>query len=160
MKRFPWKSATSRGRTYGYGNVPWVTRPVVRWLDLALSMAERADGRPAHLFAALEDRFKDTIKWEAQVPFVVAIACLALCRYHPLAALQLSIEWGHDTDSYAQIVGAFAGAIHGASIFPAPLRTAVTERLRADYRVRLADEVDLLVRLNRRHRDPIEADEK
>jgi ADP-ribosylglycohydrolase len=110
-----------------------VQRSVDRWLDLALASAAAAERRPARLFARLDEIFHDTIKWEAQVPFVVTFACLALCDYDPLPALQLSIEWGHDTDSYASLVGAFVGALHGVELFPAELGQAVVTRLRADY---------------------------
>jgi ADP-ribosylglycohydrolase len=133
-----WKTvlATLRGTDpFRYGAVPWCSRAVHRWLDLALGAAERAEGRPARLFATLEKEFAQTVKWEAQVPYVVTFACLRLAEYDPLAALQLSIEWGHDTDSYAQLTGAFIGALHGPGLFPASGRTAVTTRLRADYGV-------------------------
>jgi ADP-ribosylglycohydrolase len=100
------------------------------------------------MFEMLEREFENTIKWEAQVPFVIAFACLEICNYQPLAALQLSIEWGHDTDSYAQMVGAFIGALHGGTVFPEHLRTPVETRLKSDYLVDLQSEVDFLVRLN------------
>lgn len=132
---------------YDYKDVPWVTRPVDRWLNFALSAARNADGRPARMFETLEREFENTIKWEAQVPFVVAFACLEICNYEPLAALQLSLEWGHDTDSYAQIVGAFIGALHGATVFPPALRQPVESRLKADYQVDLPAEVEFLYRL-------------
>jgi ADP-ribosylglycohydrolase len=135
---------------YAYGRVPWVQRPVDRWLDLALRLADEAAGRPARLFAALEREFRDTIKWEAQVPFVVVFACLALADYDPLAALQLSVEWGHDTDSYAQLLGALAGARHGADLFPAALRRTVAERLAADYGADIEADAALLDRLRQR----------
>jgi ADP-ribosylglycohydrolase len=135
---------------YRYGKIPWVTRSVDRWLDLALTAAREAEGRPAGLFARLDREFRDTIKWEAQVPFVVTFAVLALCEFEPLTALQLSIEWGHDTDSYAQLVGAFIGARHGAKLFPESLSLPVLDRLRADYEVDLGEWIGLLGELRRR----------
>lgn len=132
---------------FRYGSIRWTRRAVHRWLDLALQLAREAEGRPARLFAALESEFKHTIKWEAQVPFVVAFACLALAEYDALAALQLSIEWGHDTDSYAQLVGAFLGALHGPELFAPAWREAVTSRLMADHEVDLAEEARRLDRL-------------
>lgn len=132
---------------YGYHEVPWTQRAVDRWLDFALQAAHDANHQPARLFARLDDEFHDTIKWEAQVPFVVAFASLAICRYQPLAALQLSIEWGHDTDSYAQLLGAFVGALHGRSIFPSLLHSTVTRRLQLDYGENLNEAVELLVGL-------------
>jgi ADP-ribosylglycohydrolase len=145
-----WESifdAMRRTDPFRYGKVPWVTRSVDRWLDLALSAAREADDQPYRLFARLDTEFRDTIKWEAQVPFVVTFAVLALSAFDPLAALQLSLEWGHDTDSYAQLVGAFIGARHGAALFPASLSAPVLERLRADYAVDLDDWVRLLAEL-------------
>ena len=85
--------------------------------------------------------------WEAQVPFVVAFSCFELADYDPLAALQLSMEWGHDTDSYAQLVGAFAGALHGSGVFPSAWREAVTVRLKADHGLDLERECQFLTRL-------------
>jgi ADP-ribosylglycohydrolase len=145
-----WESifdAMRRTDPFRYGKVPWVTRSVDRWLDLALDAARESDGQPARLFARLEAEFRDTIKWEAQVPFVVTFAVLALSEFDPLAALQLSLEWGHDTDSYAQLVGAFIGARHGTALFPVSLSAPVLERLRADYAVELDDWVQLLAKL-------------
>ena len=129
---------------YAYGKVPWVKRTVDRWLDFTRETLKRADGRPARVFADLDDAFRDTIKWEAQVPFVVAVAALSLCPRDPLAALQLSIEWGHDTDSYAQIVGGFVGALHGGEVFPAEMRAAVLTRVRDEYAVDVEQEADWL----------------
>ena len=135
---------------FGYAKVPWTTRSVDRWLAVARRLVAAAEKRPARLFAALDTQFRDTIKWEAQVPFVVAFAVLELADYHPLAALQLSLEWGHDTDSYAQILGAMVGARYGARIFPAALSEPVGQRLSADYGETVDDLVSLLTRLRRR----------
>lgn len=129
---------------YDYAAVPYTRRSVDRWLEVVERLAAGAAGRPARLFVALEREFAGTIKWEAQVPFVVAFATLALAEHRPLAALQLSIEWGHDTDSYAQLLGALIGALYGASVFPRSLRETVTERLRLDYGEDVADLVALL----------------
>ncbi len=130
---------------YLYGDIRFTRRQVDRWLDLAMNLAANADGEPAKLFAALEETFAKTIKWEAQVPFVVAFSCLALSEDAPLAALQLSIEWGHDTDSYAALVGSFIGALHGAQIFPQRLRQPLDERLLADFQIDLQKEAAWLI---------------
>ena len=132
---------------YEYSKVPWVKRPVDRWLDFALDAAARAERHPARLFAILEKEFQQTIKWEAQVPYVVVFAVLAICNYQPLAALQLSIEWGHDTDSYAQLLGAFLGALHGPGVFPAEMRAQVETRLKLDYNEDVASWVKVLISL-------------
>lgn len=142
--------AMTRTDPYRYGEVPWTPRPVERWLEVAHRFATEADHHPARLFASLEKEFASTIKWEAQVPFVVAFAVIELCDHDPLAALQLSLEWGHDTDSYAALVGAFIGALHGPGIFPASLRDPVERRLELDYGETMAGLVDVLDRLRAR----------
>lgn len=149
--RTAWESILQTMRRtdpYGYGKIRWTHRSVDRWLDLALRFAREAEGRPARLFARLEKEFEHTTKWEAQVPYVVVFACLEVAAYDPLAALQLSMEWGHDTDSYAQLLGAFIGALHGPDLFNAEWQQAVAARLQADHRVDLQDDCRLLARLN------------
>ena len=70
----------------------------------------------------------------------------------PLAALELSIEWGHDTDSYAQLLGAFIGAVHGASLFDPEMRETITSRLKLDYGANVNTYVALLEALQARAR--------
>lgn len=100
------------------------------------------------MFEGLEEEFRETVKWEAQVPFVVVLSCWELAGGDPLVALALTLEWGHDTDSYAQIAGGFAGALFGPGIFPEAWRRDVSARLAADYGVDLEAEVLRLGRLN------------
>lgn len=132
-----------------HGSVRWTHRSVDRWLDVAHAQVVAAQGRPARLFAGLNREFAQTTKWEAQVPFTVVFACAEFAEWDPLAALQLSLEWGHDSDSYAQLLGAFVGALNGPDIFPAAWRNTVTERLREDYEVEIEADTRLLVRLHR-----------
>lgn len=132
---------------FRYRQVPWSQRSVDRWLDFALTAAETSQKHPAKCFAKLDEEFFDTTKWEAHVPFVVMFAVLELCDYDPLAAMQLSQEWGHDTDSYAQLLGAFVGAAYGASVFPDSMRTTVAHRLELDYGENLGEWVDLLLKI-------------
>ncbi len=135
---------------YHYADIRYTNRQVDRWLDLAAKLAADARSKPAALFKSLEETFAETIKWEAQVPFVVAFSCLSLADYDPLTALQLSIEWGHDTDSYAQVVGAFIGALHGDAVFPPHLRQPVHQRLVADFGVNFSEEAAFLLGLQDR----------
>jgi ADP-ribosylglycohydrolase len=132
---------------YGHAKIRWSIRQVDRWLDLAHQWSQEAQGRPARFFATLEKEFAYNSKWEAQVPFVVVFGCLALAEYEPLPALQLCLEWGWDTDSYAQLLGAFIGALYGPEIFAAAWREAVENRLRLDHAVDLAQESAFLDRL-------------
>ena len=113
--------------------VPFAGRPLHRWLDMAHSLAERADGRPATLFKLLETEGVPVYWWDAHFTLLVPLALLKFCEHDALAAMHLILDFGHDTDSYAQVLGAIAGAVHGESLFPAAMRAAVTERLKIDY---------------------------
>ncbi len=124
---------------YGFGEIGWVPRRLSRWLDVAADVAERAEGRPYRLFRLLEEELQAETWWEAWVPMTVAFACAHLTDYHPLATMQLIMEFGYDTDSYMQVAGAIFGALHGADVFPASMRETVTHRLEADFQVSPAD---------------------
>jgi ADP-ribosylglycohydrolase len=132
---------------YSYGRVPWSQRAVDRWLNFALETARDAQSRPAACFARLDQEFALTTKWEAHVPYVVIFAAMELANYDPLAGLQLCMEWGHDTDSYAQLLGAFIGALHGTEVFDVNMRSAVATRLQADYGESVDEWVELSLRL-------------
>jgi ADP-ribosylglycohydrolase len=116
-----------------FNEIPWCERQVNRFLDKAERLAREADHRPAKLFAAFDREFAETGPWEAQVPFVIMFACARLCDGDPLATLALTSEWGHDTDSYPQLAGAFIGALHGVDVFPKEVRGSVEVQLQADY---------------------------
>ena len=132
---------------YSYAKVPWSERAVDRWMNLAELYVKEAKGSPAKLFALLEKEFMFTTKWEAQVPFVVIFSAIKICKYDPLAALQLSIEWGWDHDSYAQLLGAFVGAIYGPTIFKEDMKTTVTKRLQLDYDESIDEWVNTLMKI-------------
>ncbi len=129
---------------FRYGKVPWVTRPIERWLTTAERAVAKCQSEPARLFESLNETFRDTIKWEAQVPVTVAFAAMILCEYDPLASLQLTLEFGHDTDSYAQLAGAFLGALYGRGAFPASMRAEIKERLRLDYDESVSDWITVI----------------
>ena len=61
-----------------------------------------------------------------------------------MATLALTTEWGHDTDSYPQLAGAFIGALHGEKIFSQDARTAVEKQLLADYSEKLDEWLKVL----------------
>jgi ADP-ribosylglycohydrolase len=146
-----WRAVSEAMRTtdpYGHSQIPWCERSVDRWLGVAGRLVRESDREPARLFEGLDQVFRDTVKWEAQVPFVVVAACWELADGDPLVALALTLEWGHDTDSYAQIAGALAGALHGPELFPVAWKKDVEARLEADYGVRVGQEVELLARLH------------
>ena len=61
--------------------------------------------------------------------------------------MPLSIEWGWDHDSYAQLLGAFIGAIYGPDIFNEEMKNAVTKRLQLDYDEGVDEWVETLARI-------------
>ncbi|MBL9172147.1 MAG: ADP-ribosylglycohydrolase family protein [Verrucomicrobiales bacterium] len=132
---------------FGYSKIRWTQRAVDRWLDYALRTARESGGQPARMFAAWDTEFRDHAKWEAQIPFVVMIGCLSLCEFDPLASLQLSQEWGWDTDSYAQLLGAFVGALYGPAIFRREWLEAVESGLNRDFGFALRSEAEFLAGL-------------
>ena len=132
---------------YDYLKVPWCWRAVDRWLYVVDDFVKQANGSPAKLFALFEKEFMYNAKWEAQIPFVVSFACLKICKYDPIAAMQLCIEWGYDHDSYPQFLGAFVGAIYGPDIFKADMRTTVTKRLQLDYDESVDEWVNTLMKV-------------
>jgi len=135
---------------YRYGEIPWLKRTGTYWLGFAERVAQEADRRPARLFRLLEEGLGATTYWEAHVPFACMFAVLEFCDYRLLAAMQLLLAFGHDTDSNAQLLGAFVGAIHGPEAFPEESRKQVAERLESDYGEDVGEWVDLLVSIRRR----------
>lgn len=117
----------------GFREVPFAGRPLHRWMDLAFDLADRADGRPGKLFELLETEARPLYWWDAHFTLLVPIAMIHFCRYQPLAALHLILDFGHDTDSYAQVLGAMVGAVCGEHCFADSMRSQVTVRMRLDY---------------------------
>lgn len=131
-----WRSVENAMRAtdpYGFGDIEWVPRRLDAWLDFAHDAVRRADGRPLRLFDILESELGATTWWEAWVPMTVVFACAEIARYDPLATMQLILEFGHDTDSYMQVAGAFFGALHGREVYPADMRATVERRLYEDH---------------------------
>lgn len=124
---------------YKYNDVLYVERQLIKWLDLSHDLVKKADGNIAKLFALLEENLKTVYWWEAWVPIVVVMACAEIVDYDPLASMQLMIEFGHDTDSYAQVMGAIMGAIHGKDIWPADIRETVNNRMKEQFNQNIGD---------------------
>lgn len=118
---------------YKYKSVPWSRRGINRYLDLADTLVSQSHKKPYILFEKLNQRFADDEKWEAQVVIAVVFSILQMCEYDPLASMQMCIEWGWDTDTYPQLLGAFIGAIYGQSIFKQEWKNIIKERLKLDY---------------------------
>ena len=131
---------------YRYGDVRWSQRSTDRWLGVARMIVKESQGCPRRVFDRLTEEFRYTTKWEAQVPFVVMFACLELCDYDPIASLQLTMEWGEDTDSYAQLLGAFVGALHGPQVFDSSMCAMVAKRLELDYGESLDEWIEVLLK--------------
>ena len=129
---------------YGYAEVPWVPRKLNHWLDVAHEVVQQSDGQASRLYDILEDKLNAVTWWEAHVPVVIVFACAEFADFDPLATMQLVLEFGHDTDSYLQLAGAFFGALHGKDVFPKGMREVVEARLEEDYNASIEDWMLLL----------------
>lgn len=124
--------AMKQSDTYRYAEVPWVPRSVDRWLQRAQELAQGANHSPAALRAAIDAEFAGSTWWEAHVTFVMSFAAMEFCNFDPIASMRLAVELGHDTDSTAQLVGAFMGALHGTEVFPEHLSEPVMKAVEPD----------------------------
>lgn len=145
---------------YRFAEVPFAGRQLDRWLDLVDSIVERSQGSPKVAYRLLETEGKPVYFWDAHFTLLVPLTLLKLCRYDPLAALQMTLDFGHDTDSYAQILGAMAGAVHGDRLWQPALSEPVRRRLHADYGESIDDWQRLLTRARDRWVDPPQASVK
>lgn len=118
---------------YGYGKAEFSQRKVIYWLDFAHEAVRKADGRPKKLFDILERDLQAETWWECWIPLVVSVACLEMVDHDPLAAMELARQFGHDTDSYLQLLGAFVGALNGVEIFPADQLQQVKDQINLEY---------------------------
>lgn len=131
-----WRRVLSAMRStdpFAYAEVPFAGRPLERWMNTAARFADEAGGRPAKLFELLETQGRPLYWWDAHFTLLVPLAVLHFCRFDPLASLHLVLDFRHDTDSYAQLLGCLIGAVHGEQVFPAKMRNTVSARLAADY---------------------------
>ncbi len=133
---------------YGYNDTLYVDRELTKWLDFASDIAHRADGKAATLFELLESELQTTYWWESWVPIVVVFAVAEFTDYHPMASMQLIMEFGHDVDSYAQVMGAFMGAIHGKDVFPQKMRDLVNQRMKEQFGQNVHDWMAVLGDIN------------
>ncbi|MEM9646752.1 MAG: ADP-ribosylglycohydrolase family protein, partial [Planctomycetota bacterium] len=113
--------------------VPFAGRPLDKWLRLVESILKKADGRPAVAYQLLETEAKPVYFWDAHFTMVVALVLIKLCHDDAMCSLAMAIDFGHDTDSYAQLIGAFCGAIHGSNVFPEGMRHTLEKQLKDDY---------------------------
>ena len=127
---------------YQMNEIPWAKRRTAYWIKFAEEAAERSEGKVSKLFEILEQDMHAIQWWDTWVPLVIMISIGELTAYDPKATLQLSLEFGYDTDSYAQLIGAFMGALHGTSIFEEKITKAVEKQLDLQYKVSLNRLVD------------------
>lgn len=118
---------------YRLQSVPYVGRPLLKWLDLSTDIANQADGSVAKLFQLLESRGEPKYWWDAHFTFLVPLTILQFCQFRAVPAVHLCLDFGHDTDSYAQLAGAIGGAIESAASFPTTCRKQVRSQLKHDY---------------------------
>ena len=118
---------------FAIAEVPFAGRPLLALMDQAEQIAEAAAGRPGELFRRLEEEGRPQYWWDAHFTLLVPLAVLHFTDFDPLAALHLTLDFRHDTDSYAQVLGCWVGAVCGEEVFPESLRHPVALRLAADY---------------------------
>ena len=139
---------------YRYAEVPYVPRPTTVWLDFAHQAVQRSGRKPKRLFEILEQEGQVKYFWEAHFVLALVFAGIEFCDYDPLAAMMLTLDFGHDTDSAAQLLGAFIGALYGPGVFPKHLQRPVVGQLAEDYDVSVDRWTDLLLSLGDQRRYP------
>ena len=139
---------------FRFQDIRFVGRELNKWLDFAKNAATRADRKPKKLFEILEKEGRPVFWWESHFIIACAFSMLHLCDFQPLAAMHLALDFGHDTDSVAQVIGGFAGAVLGADVFPKSFRETVKARLRDEYFEDIDTWVDLLIELSDRSKYP------
>src|SRR5690606_15730495 len=88
------KSAMRGADPYHYNETVYVNRATTHWLDVAESIAQRADGNIANLYALLEIELETTYWWEAWVPPTVVFSIVDFIELSeldadPLAMMQI-----------------------------------------------------------------------
>ena len=129
---------------FGYRDVPFAGRRLDKWLDKSQELAGRANKSPKKLYELLESEGKPVFWWDAHFTLLVPLTMLHFCEFNSMAAIHLTLDFGHDTDSYAQVLGCLAGAVEGSNIFPANMQEAAQSTLAEDYGESLDAWIDLL----------------
>ncbi|MEM8865853.1 MAG: ADP-ribosylglycohydrolase family protein [Planctomycetota bacterium] len=115
------------------GTVEFMQRPLAACIATGIEAAQAASRSPAKLYAEIFERCPHDHAWDAHFLLTQAVALAEFCHGEPLSAMHLALDYGEDTDSAAQLLGAIFGAIHGPDLFPAAMRQAVANRLQADH---------------------------
>ena len=129
---------------YGFAEVPWLERRFDRWLNRAMEIGKAKHASTIVFFENLERSMEAETWWEAHVPMVITFAILEYAGYDPLASMELALAFGHDTDSTAQLMGAFLGAKLGLGVFPKALTEPVETQLQLQYQENLDHFVERL----------------
>ena len=134
---------------FKYNETVYVNRATTRWLDKAGDIAGRAENKPAKLYELLESELETTYWWEAWVPLTVVFSIVEFVELsgldaEPMAMMELVLEFGHDTDSYMQVMGAFIGAIYGKEAFPLEMRDSVNAQMKAQFGQNVNDWMEIL----------------
>jgi ADP-ribosylglycohydrolase len=129
---------------YRYGEVKFMKRVINQWIAAGQEIALQADGSPAKLYELIDKRCPHEHAWEARFLVLETVALAEFCYGEPLAAMHLALDYGQDTDSAAQLLGAIFGAIHGPDLFPEPMRQRVAEQLAADHGESLQEWVQVI----------------
>lgn len=116
-----------------YGEVRYVERALSRAIARGVEVADQAEGSPGRLYRLIDKACPHDHAWEAKFLLVETVALAEFCRGEPLAAMHLALDYGEDTDSAAQLLGAWFGALYGPGLFPREVREVVDRRLEADY---------------------------
>lgn len=137
---------------YRYGKIPWVKRPTTEWIEFSRQAVRDSDRNPRKLFHQLETSGKPRFYWDAHFVFACTLSIIEFCELDPLAALHVAVDLGHDTDSTAQLVGCFVGALYGDTAFPMEMQATISTRLKADYGYSLDEWVETLMRCHQANR--------
>jgi ADP-ribosylglycohydrolase len=122
---------------YRYSEIPYIGREVAKSMTLIETLVKKANNNPDQLFQSLRKLFPGALWWESQTAFIVSLSFLEMAYQNkePMSAFALVKGFGEDTDSYAQLIGAFIGAIEGIDIFDKGEIQMVQNRLWEDYKV-------------------------
>ncbi len=120
---------------YQYSNIPYLEREISQSLKLAEDLVTRSKGVPKNLFKSLEENLQAKTWWEAKTSFVVSLAFLEMAyqNNNPMAAFALARDFGHDTDSYAQLIGSVIGALEGIEKFDPNEIKIIQDKVKAEF---------------------------
>lgn len=128
---------------FDFNKVPYVQRRMSSLIDMALKISRSSNGNPHVLFEKFRQQLNAVTWWEDHVPFVISIAVMDFIGLkNPKAAIRLLNDFGYDTDSTLQIVGAWLGAINGQVIFKKDEISLVKQALWREYNYKIEDFLD------------------